>query len=88
MVRMLAVERRLKKIRINPIASGRLLTDSPSRAGAGSNEAYLANMLSKIPLGRFASAEEVAAIAAFLAGPNASSITGQIIPVDGGLSAA
>ena len=88
MVRMLAVEWGPNNIRINAIAPGRLLTDSPSRAGTGSNEAYLANMLSKIPLGRFASAEDVAAIAAFLASPSASSITGQIIPVDGGLSAA
>jgi NAD(P)-dependent dehydrogenase (short-subunit alcohol dehydrogenase family) len=42
MVRMLAVEWGPKNIRINAVAPGRLLIDSPSRAGTGSNEAYLA----------------------------------------------
>lgn len=87
MVRMLAVEWGPKNIRMNSIAPGRLLTDSPSRAGTGSNEAYLANMLSKIPLGRFATAEDVASMAAFLIGPGGYSITGQVFPVDGGLTA-
>ena len=39
-----------------------------------------------IPQGRFGSPEEVAALAAFLAGDEAGYITGQAIGVDGGLS--
>jgi NAD(P)-dependent dehydrogenase (short-subunit alcohol dehydrogenase family) len=88
MVRMLAVEWGPKNIRLNALAPGRLETDSPSRAASGSDAAYMGKMLSKIPLGRFATGEDVAAMAAFLVGPGGHSITGQVIPIDGGMSAA
>jgi NAD(P)-dependent dehydrogenase (short-subunit alcohol dehydrogenase family) len=88
MVRMLAVEWGPKNIRLNALAPGRLETDSPSRAGTGSDAAYMGKMLSKIPPGRFATGEDVAAMAAFLVGPGGRSITGQAIPIDGGMSAA
>lgn len=87
MVRMLAVEWGPHDIRLNALAPGRLLTDSPSRAGSGSDAAYMANMLSKIPLGRFADIQHIAALAALLLGTNGASVTGQVIPVDAGLSA-
>lgn len=41
-------------------------------------------MLSRTPMGRFAEAEEMAGIAAFLAGPDSGYITGQTIYADGG----
>ncbi|MDB5644189.1 MAG: 3-oxoacyl-ACP reductase [Hyphomicrobiales bacterium] len=88
MVRMLAVEWGPKNIRLNALAPGRLETDSPSRAASGSDPVYMGKMLSKIPLGRFATGEDVGAMAAFLAGPGGRSITGQVIAIDGGLSAA
>lgn len=40
-------------------------------------------MLATVPLGRFASPDETAAAAAFLAGPTAAYITGVNLPVDG-----
>jgi 3-oxoacyl-[acyl-carrier protein] reductase len=42
-------------------------------------------ILSAVPLGRYASADEVAGVVAFLAGEDAAYITGAVIPVDGGL---
>ncbi len=43
-------------------------------------------LMAQIPLGRAGTAADVAALAAFLASDAAAYITGQVIPVDGGLS--
>ncbi|HLN36666.1 MAG TPA: SDR family oxidoreductase [Xanthobacteraceae bacterium] len=45
-------------------------------------------MLERIPLRRLASAEEVAATVAYLVSPAAASMTGQVLVLDGGLTAA
>lgn len=42
------------------------------------------NMMKEIPMKRFGEAAEIAAVAAFLASPAASYVTGTSIPVDGG----
>jgi NAD(P)-dependent dehydrogenase (short-subunit alcohol dehydrogenase family) len=63
-------------------------TDSPSRADRGADPAYIGAMLERIPLHRLATAEEVAAAIAWLASPEAGSVTGQTIVLDGGLTAA
>jgi NAD(P)-dependent dehydrogenase (short-subunit alcohol dehydrogenase family) len=88
MTKMLAVEWGDHGIRVNAVAPGRMQTDSPSRAEKGSDPAYIGAMLKRIPLHRLATADEVASAVCWLASPEAASVTGQTIVLDGGLTAA
>ena len=42
-------------------------------------------LLAHVPVGRFGTVDEVAAVVRFLAGPQAAYITGQVLVVDGGM---
>jgi NAD(P)-dependent dehydrogenase (short-subunit alcohol dehydrogenase family) len=88
MTRMLAVEWAPHAVRVNAVAPGRLVTPSPSRAGKGADPAYMEAMLKRIPLRRQATVEEVAAAVVYLASGAAASMTGQVLTLDGGLTAA
>jgi NAD(P)-dependent dehydrogenase (short-subunit alcohol dehydrogenase family) len=85
MTRMLATEWAPLGIRVNAIAPATVLT--PSRARMLSEPAARARMLARIPSGRFVTPEEVAAAVIYLASAGAASVTGHILPVDGGLTA-
>ena len=72
-------------IRVNAVAPS--LTDTPLAAALLSNEAKREASAERHPLKRVASAEDVAAMAAFLLSPSAAAITGQVMQVDNGMSA-
>jgi 2-deoxy-D-gluconate 3-dehydrogenase len=86
MTRMLAIEWAPLGIRVNALAPATVLT--PSREKMLSEPQARARMLARIPLGRFPSAEEVAAAVCYLASDAAATITGQTLVLDGGLTAA
>lgn len=85
MTRMLAYEWAEHGIRVNAIAPGRVNT--PSREASLSQPGYNEQMLARIPLRRYAEADEVAGAARYLASPAAAYITGQTLVLDGGLTA-
>jgi NAD(P)-dependent dehydrogenase (short-subunit alcohol dehydrogenase family) len=72
-------------IRVNALAPGFVPTDN-ARAGLLSAPDAEEHMLSHIPLGRFATAEEIAESAAFLMGDGSAYVTGTVLTVDGGRS--
>jgi 3-hydroxybutyrate dehydrogenase len=62
------------------------ITAIGEREGLSRSEAERRFLASKQPTGRFIGAEGVAALVAFLCGPDAADITGAALPVDGGWS--
>lgn len=86
MTRMLAVEWGEYGIRVNAVAPGRLVTESPARAKSTNDPAYIARMAAAVPLRRLATVEEVANAICYLASPRANSVTGHVLVVDSGLT--
>ena len=70
-----------KAITCNVIAPGFITTDMTDVL----NDKIKETVKTAIPLKRFGEADEIAAAVAFLAGPDAGYITGQVICVDGGM---
>lgn len=85
LVKALAVEMAPNNIRVNAVAPGPIST--PMTEIARSDHQRKARLLSQIPLGRFGEANDVAMVIRFLLSDAANFITGQILPVDGGVTA-
>lgn len=84
LVRALALELAPFGARVNAVAPGPIAT--PMTAVARSDADRHQWLVDQIPLGRFGEADEVARVLLFLASDAASYITGQILPVDGGVT--
>lgn len=80
--RTLAIETAKRGVTVNVIAPGFIDT-----AMLAPYAAYRDGMERQIPAGRFATPDDIAALAAFLMGEGAAYITGTVLPVDGGLTA-
>jgi NAD(P)-dependent dehydrogenase (short-subunit alcohol dehydrogenase family) len=83
MTRMLAIEWAPNGIRVNAIAPAS--TETPTRKGLSDPNQREA-LLSKFPLHRFGSPEDMAEAIAYLASSKAAFITGQTLVLDGGLT--
>jgi 3-oxoacyl-[acyl-carrier protein] reductase len=79
--RALALEVANRNVTCNTVAPGLVDTDMARRLTVEQRAALIA----RIPLGRMATADEIAATVAFLASPQASYITGHTLHVNGGM---
>lgn len=83
LTKSLAKEVASRNICINCIAPGFIETDMTDQL----NDEQKQNIMKQVPMGRLGSAKEIANAALFLASDEAEYITGQVLTVDGGMTA-
>lgn len=81
--RVLAKELGARKIRVNSINPGGVETEGTHSSGIVGSD-FANQMIARTPLGRFGQPEDIAPIAVFLASPESSWLTGEIIMASGG----
>lgn len=87
LTRAMARELGPQQVRVNAVCPGAIKTDiwSAEAQATDDPDAILADFVSRMPLRRPQTAEDVAAATAFLLSQESNSITGQSLGVDGGL---
>lgn len=91
LTRQLAADYAARGVRVNAVAPGAVrtpLSESQFRARAADEEGFqalLAQVIGRYPIARWGTAQEIAEVVLFLATDRSAWMTGQIIPVDGGL---
>lgn len=81
LAKSIAKEMGPKGIRANAIAPGFIITEMTAQL----SEEVRANWMKMIPLRRGGTPEDIANVATFLASDMSSYVTGQVIPIDGGM---
>ena len=76
-----ALELSPQGVTVNAVAPGWIRTDMTGDA----TEEDLAEAMREVPLGRIGEPEEIASVVAYLASPDASYVTGQVLHVNGGM---
>jgi 3-oxoacyl-[acyl-carrier protein] reductase len=81
LTKSVAKELASRNVLVNAVAPGFIETEMTAELG----EAARTSLLGQIALGRLGAPTDIAAVVRFLAGPDASYITGQVMVVDGGM---
>jgi NAD(P)-dependent dehydrogenase (short-subunit alcohol dehydrogenase family) len=84
MTKTLAYELGSSNIRVNALAPG--LIETKLSAAIVQNDAIVAEVVRKTPLGRYGQPDEIAGGALFLASDASSFMTGQVLTIDGGMT--
>jgi 3-oxoacyl-[acyl-carrier protein] reductase len=84
LVKAAAVEYAGRGITVNAVAPGYVRKDNPQSASMTEEE--LKRAAARVPVGRLATPDDIAAPIAFLLSPEAAYITGQVLHVDGGIT--
>jgi meso-butanediol dehydrogenase/(S,S)-butanediol dehydrogenase/diacetyl reductase len=85
LTRAMALDYSSKGVRVNAVAPSLTLTEMTK--GAAKSKPLMRKFHERMPLGRIAMPDDIAAVIAFLASDDARFITGVVLPVDGGVTA-